>query len=160
MVASGGKSASSKLLVLRVRSQLCAVPLESVLETCRPLPTDPIPDAPPFVSGLTLIRARPTPVVDARRLLGPASDGAPGRYVTLKLGAQAERFVTLAVDAVVGVRDVTSQRLEQLPALLRGEQTLVRALGTLDSELLLLLEHAYLLPDALWAELERRGAAV
>src|SRR5690242_5036281 len=115
MVAPGGTRASSRLLVLRVRSQLCGVPISHVLETCRPLPTEPLPNAPAFVTGVSLLRARATPVVDARRLLGHPSDVPPTRYVTLKLGAEGTRVVALAVDAVVGIREVKSEELEALP---------------------------------------------
>ena len=159
MVASGGTSASSRLLVLRVQSQLCGVPSSHVLETCRPLPTEPFPNAPSFVTGLSVIRSRATPVVDGRRLLGRASDAAPHRYVTLKLDAEGRRVLALAVDAVVGLREVTAQQLESLPGLLSNNQPLLRALGTLDGELLVLLEHARLLPDSVWAELERERAS-
>lgn len=157
MASPGGANISTRLLVIRVRDRLCGVPVQEVLETCRPLPTEPFAGAPPFVLGLALIRARPTPVLDARRLLGVASEEAPTRYVTLKV--DDTRVVALAVDAVVGVRDVPSAQLEALPNLLSSEQPLARALGTLDQELLLLLEHSRLLPDALWAELERERAS-
>lgn len=159
MVASGETRASSRLLVLRVQSQLCAVPISHVLETCRPLPTRPLPNAPELVLGVALIRARPTPVVDARRLLGHASLEAPGRYVTLRLGSDGGRVLALAVDSVVGIREVASAQLEALAGVLSAEQPLLQALGTLDRELLLLLEHARLLPETLWHELEAERAS-
>lgn len=159
MAAPGERSASSQLLVMRVRAQLCAVPISHVVETCRPLPTEPLSGAPSFVTGLALIRARATPVVDARRLLGHASNDAPARYVTLRLGAEGSRVVALAVDAVVGAREVAKRQLESLPGLLGANQSLLLALGTLDSELLLLIEHTRLLPEAVWVELERERAS-
>ena len=159
MVASGGTHASSRLLVVRVHSQLCGVPISHVLETCRPLPTEPLPHAPAFVTGLSLIRARATPVVDARRLLGRSSAVPPTRYVTLKLGPDSARVIALAVDEVVGVRAMNGAALESLPGLLHADPPLLQALGTLDRELLLLIEHARLLPDAIWAKLERERAS-
>ena len=141
------------LLICRVGTRLCGVPLAYVVETMRPLPVEPLAHLPSFVDGLSLIRGRPTPVLDARRLLG-ANDqpSALTRYVTLALG---ERFAALAVDAVLGIRDVDVGRLDELPPLLRDAQTeLVRAIGTLDDQLLFVLERSRLVPQAVWATVE------
>lgn len=158
MAASGGRSVDSRLLVCRVGAKLCGLPLAHVLETLRPLPTEPLAGANRLVAGVALIRGAPTPVVDARELLGSSTEEAAGRYVTLALagsGAGA-RVVALAVDSVVGVRD--GERLGPLPALLREQAEVVAALGTLDAELLLVLERARLVPDAVWPLLEQVSA--
>jgi purine-binding chemotaxis protein CheW len=146
------------LLVLRVGGHLCGVPLSDVAEVCRPVPTKPLPGTPLFVLGVAILRARPTPVVDARRLLGQGIEEAPTRYVSLKLGAERPRVVALAVDAVVGIREVSRERLDPLPGVLGGAEPLLQSLGALDGQLFMLLEHARLLPEALWAELERERA--
>jgi chemotaxis signal transduction protein len=66
----------------------------------------------------------------------------------------------LAVDAVVGVRQVDTTRLEQLPALLREPRNeLVLALGTLDRELLVVLERTRLLPPSVWEALDAEARA-
>jgi purine-binding chemotaxis protein CheW len=123
----------------------------------RPLPVEPLPQMPEFVSGLALIRGRPTPVLDARRLLGSATDAKPGRYVTLAIDAQ--RAAALAVDEVLGVRRVKLETLDALPAVLVGQDNEhVRALGALDSDLLLLLEHTRLLSKDVWNMLEAEAA--
>lgn len=141
------------MLICRVGSRLCGLPLAHVVETMRPLPIESLAHLPEFVDGLSLIRGRPTPVLDARRLLGAAREpGACTRFVTLEL---AERSPALAVDAVLGVRDIDVTELAQLPALLRDAQNdLVAALGTLDQQLLIVLERSRLLPEAVWAVLE------
>lgn len=141
------------MLICRVGSRLCGLPLAHVVETMRPLPVEPLAHLPSFIDGVSIIRGRPIPVLDARRLLG--EDGEPGvrtRFVTLEL---AERSAALSVDAVLGVRDIDVAELEQLPALLRDAQNdLVAALGTLDHELLVVLERSRLLPEAVWAVIE------
>jgi purine-binding chemotaxis protein CheW len=146
-----------RLLVCRVGTKVCGVPLDRVIETMRPLPAEPLAQMAGFVSGLALIRGRPTPVVDARKLLGSHSEHPPERYVTLGMGeAAALRVAALAVDAVLGVRDVAAETLGNLPGLLREESSeAVTALGTLDAELLLVLEGARLLPEATWQALEQ-----
>lgn len=146
---SNGRGASGlkQLLICRVSSKLCGLPLEHVLETMRPLPLEELANMPSFVRGVALIRGRPTPVLDGCSLLGsPATHSASARLVTVKLG---ERQVALWVDAVVGIRSVEGAALEQLPLVLRESQTeQIDALGALDAELLLVLEHTRLLTEA------------
>jgi purine-binding chemotaxis protein CheW len=141
------------MLICRVGSRLCGLPLAHVVETMRPLPVEPLAHLPSFVDGVSIIRGRPVPVLDARRLMG--EDGEPGaraRFVTLEL---AERSAALSVDAVLGVRDIDVAELAQLPALLRDARNeMVAALGTLDQELLVVLERSRLLPEAVWAVIE------
>lgn len=159
MSAVGEARVRERLLTCRVGRKICGLPLEHVLETMRPLPVEPLPQQPRFVLGLAMIRGRPTPVVDARTLLGDDEQQAATRYVTLRFGAESERRVAaLAVDAVLEVIDVEPQALDRLPELLQVAQgELVSALSSLDNELLLVLEHTRLLPDALWQELEQRA---
>src|SRR5207249_3999514 len=106
----------SRVLIVAVQSSVCALPLMHVIETMRPRPIEPVACALSFVRGISIIRGAPTPVVDLGALLG-TSDGAPGRFVTLRL---AGRQVALAVDAVVGVREFDALTLQKLPPLLAG----------------------------------------
>jgi purine-binding chemotaxis protein CheW len=122
----------------------------------RPLPLHELADMPSFVRGMSVIRGKPVPVLDGRRLLGSSADAEPGRYVTLVLGQQ--RLAALAVDDVLGVRQIGAETLAGLPAVMNeAENRHVEALGTLDSELLLVLRPAQLLPDALWRQLEQEA---
>jgi len=152
-----GFQLTNQSLVCRVRTRLCALPLERVIETLRPLPIEPLNGAPPFVCGVSIIRGEPLPVVDAGLLLGGGQARAT-RLVTLRLGARA---VALAVDAVLGVRAFEQSALRELPPLLReAAADTVAALGSVDRELLLLLESGRLVPEAVFAAVEqRRGQA-
>jgi purine-binding chemotaxis protein CheW len=153
MTSNGGQGGTLALLICRVGSRLCGIPLEHVVETMRPLPVEPLSHLPGFVDGLSLIRGRPTPVLDAHRLLG--ADGGQkrrARYVTIRLG---RRNAALAVDAVLGVRHVAAAELADLPGLLREPRNeLVQALGMLDHELLVVLERSRLLPESVWETLD------
>lgn len=132
---------------------MCGLPLEHVRETMRPLPVQELGRMPSFVRGLSIIRGQATPVLDARRLLGGPAEVSTGRYVMLELG---ERSAALAVDEVLGVRSVDSETLASLPAVLsEPDNQHVAALGTLDAQLLVVLAHAQLVPDAVWQQLER-----
>jgi purine-binding chemotaxis protein CheW len=153
MTSNGGQAGTIALLICRVGTRLCGIPLEHVVETMRPLPVEPLSHLPAFVDGLALIRGTPTPVLDAQRLLGADVEAqARQRYVTIRWGA---RSAALAVDAVVGVRHVDASQLAELPALLREPRNeLVSCLGTLDRELLVILERSRLLPDSVWDTLD------
>jgi purine-binding chemotaxis protein CheW len=159
MAIARGQGGQLSLLVCRVGSRLCGLPLAHVVETMRPLPVEPLAHLPSFVEGLALIRGRPIPVLDARRLLGADGEaGARTRFVTLQI---AERSAALAVDSVLGVRSIDVSQLAQLPPLLRDTQNdLVAALGTLDRELLLVLERSRLLPVAVWAALDNAAEVI
>ena len=123
--------------------RLCALPLEHVLEVMRPLAVERVEGAPPFVSGLSVVRGEAVAVVDARRLLG--EDPAPAqRWVSLHVGP---RRLALAVTAVLGTRSLARAELSSAPPWL-GEAAELRAtLGTLDGHLLEVLESARLLPQ-------------
>lgn len=143
-------------LICRVDARLCALPLVHVIETMRPLPVETIVGAPHFVRGLAVIRGAPVPVVDTAELLGAPAAPA-NRFVTVIVG---ERLVALAVGSVLGVREVLTGSLHQLPPLLHeAGADVVAAIGLLDAELLLVLRGARLLPDNAWAEGAALGAA-
>jgi purine-binding chemotaxis protein CheW len=144
------------LLICRVQTRLCALPLEHVVETMRPLPTATVAGSPHFVRGLAVIRGDPVPVIDAARLLG-AQDAQAERFVTITAGG---RRVALAVDSVLGVRAVPADSLQQLPPLLHeAGADVVASIGLLDAELLLVLHSTRLLPDDVWLAGEASGPA-
>lgn len=141
-------------LLCRTCTLLCALPLNHVIEIMRVLPVEAISGAPHFVRGLSIIRGSPVPVVDTGKLFG--EQGTPSaRLVTIRVG---DRTVALAVDEVLGVRAIETDVVVALPPLLRdaGGDAL-SAIGTLDAELLLFMNAARIVPDALFDDLS--GAA-
>jgi purine-binding chemotaxis protein CheW len=159
--------AAARYLLCRVGSRLGAIAVEHVTETLRPLPVEPMAGAPPFVLGLAIIRGAAVPVVDAARLLlVPDADplplnsstsqstasGAARRWIGLQLGG---RRAALAVDAVVDVCLLPAALLAQIPPLLReASAERVQAIGTLDAQLLMVLEAARLVPESVWESLQ------
>jgi purine-binding chemotaxis protein CheW len=134
-------------LLCRTGSFVCALPLTNVIEIMRILRIEPIADAPDFVRGLAIIRGMATPVVDIAHLFG-GSPAPSQRLVTVKTGT---RVVALAVDSVLGVRSMDiAGATEALPPLL-GEAAgdMVSAIGRLDADLLLFLNTAGIVPEAL-----------
>lgn len=148
--APGDERDTVPALLFRVRSRLCALPLAHVVETMRPLPLESLAGAPVAVKGLSLIRGSPLPVVALAALLDGEDEHAT-RLVTVRAG---EYRVALLVGSVVGVLRIAAASLRELPPLLRGaDNNAVAAIGITDTELLLVLNAARLVPDSLWASL-------
>lgn len=145
-------------LIVTVGTRACAIPLEHVGETMRPLAIEPIAGSPDFVRGVSVIRGAPIPVVDLRALLENGNRSAAfGRFVTVKLG---ERRVALGVEGVAGVRNLDSTQLGDLPPLLRDvDAGLIEAIGTRDAQLLVVLRTARVVPEEVWATLATGEAA-
>jgi len=143
-----------RMLVVSAGPHRVGVPLASVRETMRPLPVEPLRDAPPFTLGLSVIRGASVPVVDLGACLGRA-DARPSfsRFVTLAVG---DRTVALAVESVEGVVTVNDAELEAMPPLFaRAAGGVVETLARHDAALLLVLEASRVVPAR---ELEREGA--
>ena len=136
----------------RTRARLCAFPLRHLVEIMRPLPITRLSGTADFVLGLSVIRGVPTPVVDLGGLLFGAEPAEPARFVTLRLGEG--RSAALALEEVLGVRDL-SDTSGPLPPLLAGASAeAISSVASLDAELLLVLEAARVVPDSVWLRLD------
>ncbi|MDB4955005.1 MAG: chemotaxis protein CheW [Myxococcales bacterium] len=144
------------MLVTRVGSLVCAFPILHVIETMRPLPIEPVAGVPDFVAGLAIVRGSPVPVVNAAVLLGGVA--TPGtRFVIVRTG---DRRVALVVDAVLDVRTLEPSVLAALPPLVGGtNRDIVRAIGALDAELVVVLDAARILSADAWRVLEQTETA-
>lgn len=122
----------------------------------RPLPIRAIRDAPEFVLGVSTVRGIQTPVVDLGHFLfGPSGSRPPGAFLSLRSDS---RSTVLALDRVVGVRALPAAMFQALPALLSSAASQgISALGTLDEELLVILESGVTLPEELWSTFDRTG---
>lgn len=115
----------------------------------RPLAVEALAGAPEFVSGVAVVRGRPTPVVDLARLLSDQG-GQAGRFVTLRV---QERQVAVAVEEVEGIFQLDPREVANLPPLLSHRA--VAAVGRLDAQLLLVLQAGALVPPEVWEQLHR-----
>ncbi|MEP7051404.1 MAG: chemotaxis protein CheW [Pseudomonadota bacterium] len=148
--------AHQNALLCHVGSFVCGLPLLHVIETMRPLALSPFEGMPPFVSGLSVIRGVPVPVVDLGRLLANERSAKRERWVL----ARAEgRQVALAVERVIGLCSLPAPALSALPSLL-GEASaeFVSRVGSLDARLLIVLESARVLPESIRGGLPIGGA--
>jgi purine-binding chemotaxis protein CheW len=118
----------------------------------RPLPVRSFANVPAFVRGVSTIRGEPVPVVDLARLLG-GPEATAGRFVVVRVD---RRKVALAVQSVIGVKDLKPTQVRSVPPLLQAaHRELVSELGTTDEGLLVVLSSAWTLPEEAWAALEK-----
>ncbi len=140
-------------LLVRAGARVCALPVESVLETMRPLPVATLPGAPSFVRGVAIVRGEPVPVVDLDAFLGSAAPGPVARFVTVRAGP---RVVALAVHGVLGVEALTISSANAPPLLACANAAAVEALASRDGDLLVVLSAARIVPE----EIQRAARAL
>lgn len=142
------------MLLLRVRARSVALPVRCVLEVMRPLPIEPLAGVPAFVLGVSMIRGVAVPVLDTATLLsGGHPTGPPERLVTLRVDG---RPLALVVDAWLGIVKATPDSFPALASLLDPDTAgVVDRIGALDGRLCTLLATGRLVPDDVWAALER-----
>jgi purine-binding chemotaxis protein CheW len=128
----------------------------------RPLPIEPLASQSDFILGVARIRGEAVPVVGLAALFqgdhsGEGQGGElPTRFVTLRVG---QRCVALAVQSVVGIADLNDKVFGALPPLLTNVGTeLIQTLGTLDTEFLVVLDMARLMPESIWESLSQTKA--
>lgn len=139
------------VLLMRAAGRICAIPLANVVETMRPLPTEPVPDMPPFLHGLAVIRGAAVPVVGLGALFAVTAGASARRFVLLRLD---DRRVALAVEAVLGLCELDDAQVQSFPPLLRDARSeLVATIGVRDRELLLVLQATRIVPDEIWQAL-------
>jgi purine-binding chemotaxis protein CheW len=145
-------------LICRLDQRVAAIAADQVEETLRPLPLERIPESPPWVAGLSLIRGLAVPVVDPMYLLQDQPLGRLERLITVKLGTA--RRVAVQASEVLGLKDLDIESLSQLPPLAAQAQGRgLASLKVLDPELLSILEGSRLFPEDLWLKVEESGDA-
>jgi purine-binding chemotaxis protein CheW len=153
MISASERSAE---LIVTLGSRFFSVPLAHVIEAMRPLPVEVVPEMPSFVRGVSIMRGAPVPVVDLALAMGVTEKGAGSRFVLLRLG---DRRVALIVDTILGVREIDAAGIGEMPPLLRGASAdIIETMGTLDAQLLVVLQATHLLPEAIWQTLAARQA--
>ena len=129
------------VLIARVGTLACAIPVAHVVETMRPLPIEPLGHGADYVRGVSVIRGAATIVIDAATLF-KTSAGARSRFVVVRVGT---RTAALIVDEVSEVRTLPETELGALPPLARSAgNEMIQAIGAVDAELVVVLEAAKL----------------
>jgi purine-binding chemotaxis protein CheW len=157
---AGSADDTDQVVLFRLGTGLCAMPVRQVLETMRPQPLRPLADAPPYVVGVSVIRGAPVPVVDLAALVHGCRE-EPTRLLTVRAG-DPSHTVALAVTEVVGVASIPAGSWDALSPLLGVAGTppagdtgpaAVRSVGVAETEIVLLLDGARTVPDDVWQAL-------
>jgi purine-binding chemotaxis protein CheW len=145
----------TRWLLCRAGAYLCALPIEQVAEIMRLLPIERISGAPKYLRGLSIIRGVPVPVVDLGLIIGDQITPTT-RLITIKAAA---RTIALAVETVVGITAIAAEAAGRLPPLLRDAATeTVSAIGARDTELIIFLHAARLVPEGVFTCLDAGNA--
>jgi purine-binding chemotaxis protein CheW len=144
------------MLLCRIRTHLCGLPVEQVIETMRPMPIRSLADSPPYILGLSVIRGNGVPVIDGGRLFKDAADPAHTSLILLKVGS---RQVGLMVEQVVGIGHLPDGLATGLTPLARQTcPEVVQSLSLLEGDLVYLLQTARLITEPVWRQLARGGS--
>ena len=139
-------STSTRVLLVRAGTRICALPVGFVVETLRLPPIRPVPGAAEGVRGISILRGTPVPVVDLAALLGDGEDSQAARLVAVRTG---NRQVGLLVRAVWRIAEIPD--MAALPPLLQpANDARVQALAAVDQELFWVLDAARLVPEEIW----------
>lgn len=93
--------APTTILAVEAAGRLYGLPSQSVLELLEHAALTPLPLVPPALRGIVVLRRQPLLAFSLDRLLGGASDAAPGGHVVLSVGRCR---LVLLVDAILGLR--------------------------------------------------------
>ncbi|HEY3175266.1 MAG TPA: chemotaxis protein CheW [Candidatus Polarisedimenticolia bacterium] len=142
-------------LMIGAGAYVCAIPIEEIVETMRPLAAERVPGMPPYVRGLSVIRGSPVAVVDLVSLMGGAGSGDVTRFVTIRAGS---RVVALAVPEVLGVGPLDDPAAgTPLPLIENAHPGLIQSTGTMAGRLLMVLRAGRILPEMVWGEMLSAG---
>jgi purine-binding chemotaxis protein CheW len=104
------------LVTLGLGPEIFAVPVGCVIEILAMRDLFRVPDAPPYLAGLTEVREQAVPVIDLRRRLGlpPSEVTHQTRIIVLEVAA-GKMVVGLIADRVIEVITLAADRLSPPP---------------------------------------------
>ncbi len=129
-----------QFVTFTIGSQLCGIPVLQVRDVLAPQEIAPIPLAPPAVAGSLNLRGRIVTSVDLRVRLGlPRRDAGQDR-----MNVVVEHYgdlYSLIIDSVSEVLELSSEKLERVPATLGASwRSFSNGIYRLDDGLLLVLD--------------------
>jgi purine-binding chemotaxis protein CheW len=104
---------SETVLMVDAAGSSYGLPASSIVELLEDATITRLPLAPPFLTGVAILRRQPVLAFSLARLLGGEPTAATGGHVVMAIGRS--RFV-LAVDAIGGLQRVSATAAEQSPA--------------------------------------------
>jgi purine-binding chemotaxis protein CheW len=140
------------VLLVKTGGLLCALPIPGVIETMRPLPVTSISGTSAFVLGMCVVRGETVAVVDLAILLGlQPNHSNRSRLISMHAGP---RVIAASVDSVVGLRIFDRAAFSEVPLLLQqAHPEVLKAVGVLERELLVVLDGSRIVSDEVLAQL-------
>ncbi len=140
--------ASVSLLTFMVGAQLCALPIEAVIEVAAMVELISVPDSPPEVLGMMNRRGRVVPMLDLRLIFKQPNVPVTSQSLFI-VATHGEQMVGLVVDEIVQVAAISQEALQTAPSTGRFIQGIVNLRDELVQVLALPLILAAFLPDRL-----------
>ena len=126
---------TSRTLLFRVAGKVYGCDIEAVREIIPYRPATRLPGAPPFVQGLINLRGTIVTVLDPGTRIDPARP--PVRDGSIILATHGSRVVGVAVDEVMDVQGISEEHVEAHGG---ARDALIRGLGHLESEVVVLID--------------------
>lgn len=137
------RDGAARLLVFRVGSERFAVELSAVAEVIATPAVQPVPDAPPTLLGITMLRGELVPIHDLRPLLHAGAGSMGGALLFSRDG----RTIGLAIDDIHDALVIQEHELRPAPGA-GGADALLVGLVRRESELVAVLDVDALLAAA------------
>ena len=134
-------------VVFKVGGSEYALPARDVLQMESYTGATPVPNARPYVAGITQVRGQVVPVVDLRARFGlPAAERTLDSRVVV--ASRGERAVALLVDSAREVLKLDESQLRPPPEMVSQEaHGLVKAVAQVGERLLMLLDFAQVIGE-------------
>jgi len=135
-----------ELVGFRVGDQAFCIDITSVLEIRGWTPATPLPEAPPYMTGVVNLRGTVLPIIDLAARLGlPTSE--PSARHAIMVARCGGRTVGLLVEAVSEIVQMSDAALQQTPEMGQGDGAgLIAGIFAVDGGMISLLELDNLLP--------------
>jgi purine-binding chemotaxis protein CheW len=127
--------ATARTLLFRVAGKVYGCDIEAVREIIPYRRATRLPGAPPFVQGLVNLRGTIVTVLDLGTRLDPARP--PVRDGSIILATHGSRVVGVAVDEVMDVQGISEEHVEAHGG---ARDALIRGLGHLESDVVVLVD--------------------
>ncbi len=126
---------TARTLLFRVAGKVYGCDIDAVREIIPYRRATRLPGAPPFVQGLINLRGTIVTVLDLGTRLDPTRD--PVRDGSIILATHGTRVVGVAVDEVMDVQGITEEHVEAHGG---ARDALIRGLGHLENDVVVLLD--------------------
>ncbi len=135
-----------KYLIFSMGSELYGMEIRYITEIIGIQPITEVPEMPGYIKGITNLRGKIIPVMDARLRFKKAIREYDGRTCIIVIDT-SETSIGLIVDSVSEVLDMDDQDIAPPPDIHRGGHKLIKGIGKAGGSVKLLLDCQKLLTD-------------